>query len=104
MSYIISIGGSEITIVRSQGAPNAVLSFLADTPAQISALVTALPGVFALQAEQRASSSLVQSAVELVVQAYKYIAGSWVIHRPYAVVSSVRKHAFAKVRQAGEWK
>lgn len=104
MSYLISIGGSEITIVRSQGTPNAVFSFLADTPAQIRALVTALPGVFALQAEQRASSSLVQSAVEVVVQVYKYIAGSWVIHRPYATVSTLRKRAIAKIRQAGEWK
>ena len=104
MSYLISIGGSEITIVRSQGAPNPVLTFLADSPAQVSALATALPGVFALHAEQRASSSVVQSAAELIVQAYKYIAGSWVIHRPYATVSSVRKRAMAKVRQAGEWK
>lgn len=41
---------------------------------------------------------------ELIVQAYRFISGSWVLHRPYAAVSSISRRSIAKVRVSGEWK
>jgi len=103
MSYNLTIGGGEISVVRTQGTPNAVFSFGATGAVSTAALGTALPGTYSLQWEQDATS-LVQYAMNVAVIGYVFLAGTWRALLPYASVGGVYKRTTARGYNLGTWK
>ena len=83
MSYLLSIGGSEITLVRDQGTPTAVLGFVATTPTQIPAIASALPSAFVLQAEWNTSTRIKVAIMMAAAFANVRVSGAGVFATPY---------------------